>query len=109
MLELLWALVSPGLGIEAVALMDYEQRIKELEEGLRHEQAQRRLMTQHLDAHDTSLMAVKQIQLDTAQMQLKTEASLQQLEAAQLKTEAMLQNLIELLTRSHTNGGSKDA
>ena len=74
--------------------MDYEQRIKQLEQDVRHEQVMRRIMGDRLDAHDLSLGAVRQILTEIAHSQQRTQEQLEQ--------------LTELLVRNHSNGKSKD-
>jgi hypothetical protein len=78
--------------------MDYEWKIKQLEEELRHEHAMRELQGSRLDAHDRSFDAIREIQA-------KTEQMLQDLTAKQTKTEGMLQDLIRAITAERSNGG----
>lgn len=87
--------------------MNSEQRIRQLEEEMRHEQEMRRLQGDRLDAHDASLSHVSTLlETITSRLDLTTMA-IDQLVASQAKTEAMLQNLIEAITRDHSNGSAE--
>jgi len=77
-----------------------EVRIKQLEEESRHEHAMRLLQGGRIDAHDVTLDRVG-IQFEQIGVQIK------ELVVAQAKTEAMLQDLIRVIAREHSNGGSK--
>lgn len=74
--------------------VDYEQRIKQLEDDMRHEQSMRKIMGERLDAHDISFGAVKQIIVETERIVQKTAENLEKLTA--------------LLLRTHSNGNPKD-
>jgi uncharacterized protein YajQ (UPF0234 family) len=74
-----------------------EWRIKQLEEELRHEVAMRELQGQRLDTHDTSIAAVNATLAVVA-------TRLDQLAAIQTQTAKMLQDLIQAITRDHSNG-----
>lgn len=74
--------------------MDYEQRINQLEEDLRHTRSMQKIMSERLDAHDTSFGAIKQILVETERIVQQTAQQLQQLTA--------------LLLRTHSNGNPKD-
>jgi len=71
--------------------MDYEWKLKQLEEEARHEKAMRELQGGRLDAHDRSIAAISAI-LE------RTEKNIEALVAAQLVTEQMLQGLIKSLS-----------
>ena len=87
-------------------MMDYEWKIKQLEEEARHEKAMRELQGARLDAHDRSVAAIHEI-LDRTERniealsvsQSQTNGMLKDLMAVQVETQKMLQVFIESLTR----------
>jgi polysaccharide pyruvyl transferase WcaK-like protein len=87
-------------------MMDYEWKIKQLEEEARHEKAMRELQGTRLDAHDRSIAAIHEI-LDRTERniealsvsQSQTSGMLKDLMAVQAETQKMLQVFIESLTR----------
>jgi len=84
--------------------MTQEQRIKVLEEEMRHEQEMRRIRGERLDAHDASFAFVRDT-LDVVGVRLdKLTVHLEQIAEMQAKTEGMLQDLIQAITRTHGNG-----
>jgi len=84
--------------------MDFEQKIKQLEEDFRHEYALRELQGNRLDTHDIHLTVVNAT-LDRIATQLSLVADRQtKITEQQFKTEKMLQDLIEALTKPGGNG-----
>jgi len=87
-------------------MMDYEWKIKQLEEEARHEKAMRELQGARLDAHDRSVAAIHEM-LDRTERniealsvsQSQTNGMLKDLMAVQAETQKMLQVFIESLTR----------
>ena len=91
--------------------MDYELKIKRLEEETRHEKAMRLLQSERLDLHDQSFdhtiaaFAAVGVQLEKiAEIQDRTEKNIEALSVSQVLTQKMLQDLIELLTKPGGNG-----
>jgi hypothetical protein len=91
--------------------MDSEFKIKRLETELRYEKELRELQGERLDTHDQHFAAIDTIMArteknieDISASQLATEKNIEALSAAQLVTEQKLQDLIDLLTKSGTNG-----
>jgi hypothetical protein len=84
--------------------MDYEHRIKLLEEELRHEQALAELRAQRLDAHDSSFDSIREILAQTASAQAKTESLVNQLTVDVAKLEVVVRGLIEAITAERSNG-----
>ena len=83
--------------------MDFEWKIKQLEEEARHEKAMRELQGTRLDAHDRSIAAIAEILERTEQNIEAMSAGLKDLTAAQVETQKMLQVFIESL-RLGANG-----
>ena len=84
--------------------MDYDWRIKQLEEETRHEKAMRELHAGHLDAHDRSFAAIKDT-LETVRRRLEEITQIQlQFAVDQAKTDMMLRDLIGTIAREHSNG-----
>jgi hypothetical protein len=84
--------------------MDYERKIKQIEEETRHENAMRLLQAEHLDAHDTSIAAIQKI-LERTEKNIETlTADVISLTASQTATQQMLKDLIAAMAREHTNG-----
>ena len=77
--------------------MDYEFKLRQVEEEARHEKAMRKLQGERLDAHDSTIAAIQLI-LE------RTERNIEALTVTQTVTEQKLQNLIDLIAREHTNG-----
>ncbi len=87
--------------------MTQEQRTRQLEEEMRHEQEMRRLQGERLDAHDASFAAVRTT-LDIVGTRLdQITIRLEQIAEMQAKTESMLQDLIRAITTEHKNGKQK--
>ena len=80
-------------------MMDYEWKIKQLEEEVRHEKAMRELQGTRLDTHDRSIAAIREILERTVQNIEAMSAGLKDLTAVQAETQKMLQVFIESLTR----------
>jgi hypothetical protein len=88
-------------------MMDYEWRIKLLEEEARHEKAMRELQGTRLNSHDRSIEAIHAI-LDRTEQNIEQlsvglkelTAAQAELTAAQVETQKMLQLFIDSLTRS---------
>jgi hypothetical protein len=79
-------------------------KLKQLEEQIRHEREMRVLQGSRIDTHQDWLTGVNAT-LDVVATRLDVVGSrLEELSASQLRTEEMLQNLIQVLTREHTNG-----
>jgi hypothetical protein len=74
--------------------MDYEWKIKRIEEEARHEKAMRELQSSRMDAHDNSISAI-QVILE------RTERNIEALTITRTATEQKLQTLT---AREHTNG-----
>jgi len=84
--------------------MDYDWKIKQLEEEVRHEKAMRELHRNHLDAHDRSIMAVDAT-LEAIKLRLEEITGIQkQFAVDQAKTDMMLRDLISTIAREHSNG-----
>jgi hypothetical protein len=88
-----------------------EWRIKQLEEETRHETAMRQLQGQRLDAHDASIgtvistLASVASRLDSVAIRLdELTGRMNELAAMQAQTGKMLQDLIQAITRDHSNG-----
>jgi hypothetical protein len=91
--------------------MDYELKIRRLEEETRHEKAMRELQGERLDLHDQSFdhtiaaFAAVGVQLEKiAEIQNRTEKNIEAISVSQALTQKMLQDLIELLTKPGGNG-----
>jgi hypothetical protein len=84
--------------------MDYDWRIRQLEEEARHEKAMREIHASDLDVHDRGISAID-ASLAAIGSRLE-EITAVQMKAAveQAKTEKMLQDLTALLTRTNANG-----
>ncbi|MBZ5619769.1 MAG: hypothetical protein LAQ69_13745 [Acidobacteriia bacterium] len=84
--------------------MDYDWKIKQLEEEARHEKAMRELQSNRLDTHDRSIAAI-QIILERTEKNIEaTDKNIASLTASQEVTQKMLQDLIALLTKANING-----
>src|SRR5262252_34578 len=68
-------------------LMDYEHKIKLLEEEMRHEQELAKLRGQRLDAHDASFNSIREILKETARMQQQFAVDIARLESGLAKLE----------------------
>ena len=86
--------------------MDTELKIKQLEEELRHEQEMRRLQGGRMDAYDRSFAAIHAT-LDVVTSRLAVITEIQhEFTISQGKTDSMLRDLIQAITRDHSNGKS---
>jgi hypothetical protein len=84
--------------------MTNEQKLAQITEEMRHEQAMRRLQGDRLDSHDLSLAAIRAT-LDAVASRLdQTSMLVQQLTVSQAQTEAMLRDLIQAIAHDHSNG-----
>jgi hypothetical protein len=87
--------------------VDAEWKIKQLEEEARHEHAMRLLHGQRLDTHDEGFGHIQRT-LDAVAGRLQEITQIQQQFAIdQAKTELMLRELIQAITREHSNGKGK--
>lgn len=59
--------------------MDYEQKIKALEEDIRHWRTLKELHDERLNAHDRSIAAIHEILAESARIQAETGRMLQDL------------------------------
>jgi nucleoside-triphosphatase THEP1 len=84
--------------------MTPEFRIKLLEEEMRHEVAMRALQGQRLDAHDVSISAITSTLAVIATRLDAVTVKIDELATMQHKTEKMIQDLIQAMTRDHSNG-----
>ena len=81
--------------------MDYEWKIKQLEEEARHEKAMRELQGDRLDTHDHSIGLI-------LGMLERTAKNVEVMSELQIATQIMLQDLIKLMIKPGTNGGKAD-
>jgi hypothetical protein len=77
--------------------MDYESKIKVLEEEMRHERALSELRGQRLDAHDASFNSIREILRHTAEIQDKLTVDL-------AKLEVIVRDLVQAITAERGNG-----
>lgn len=78
-------------------MMDYESKIKVLEEEMRHERALSELRGQRLDAHDASFNSIREILRHTAEIQDKLTVDL-------AKLEVIVRDLVQAITAERGNG-----
>jgi hypothetical protein len=85
--------------------MDYETRIKVLEEEMRHERALSELRGQRLDAHDASFNSIREILLHTAEIQEKFALDLAKLEVDLAELRVIVRDLVQAITAERSDGG----
>jgi len=84
--------------------MDYEHRIKLLEEEMRLMRFLSDLRNDRLDAHDRSFGAIREILRSTAENLDRLEVNLARLEADLAQTQSMVRDLVQAITAERSNG-----
>ena len=77
--------------------MDYDQRIKQLEDEVRHEREMRLIHATHLSALDSSNAYIREMLADTVKVVKDTAVNL-------YKLELEVSNLVRAITKDHSNG-----